>query len=784
MNERITNIQAQDFLNDFEQYSETIILEEGKEKNEILAIAKNNRIDLRNNRDLAGFKTIYTFANKANKNRARLPKGALLKALPSMISKPIDIDHKRQYVVGHYIDYRYKQKEDMVIAYGVFYKSNFGKEWERAKKLFKAKKLATSYEIWCPDDQRKDLPDGTYELLQQEIAGGALLFKAPPAFEDAKVLELAMQNTEKYEQDLVFAKYKEEELILSENFNCECIKCGYRISSEKHCKDLKCPKCEGTMRRIERPGTGQPSQSNQIKCSNCGEEFEKGVLGETKCPKCFAILNSNGQMIYPPQMIDFKVLCPSCKVNRWRLLSKSDEEAKLRCLNCAKEYTVTFAKSKLSEDIDKLDFVYIGTVTCYQCNKAIEFSGVSSVKTRNFTCPRCGLQFSHDITRTSQKKISKIVEIEQEKMNAGGQNMKVEMSKYHRYIEDADKFEKTLDIEYADDFELSARLTTEQRNALPDNMFAIVVRVKDKRTGKMRKIRKYPINDKAHVRNALARLGQTPAQETLRRLGVSIDKVRAKILRRARQLGMTDLLERYKKSSEKGGKKMADKKKVDKASEEKVEAQEQKIEKKEEAKAEEKVEQQPEAEAKPKAEDKKAEEPSEAKAEEAPKAEENKVEEKAQEKVEEPKKAEEKAETKPAEEPKVEGKKEEAKVEEKPKEEKVEEPKETKEQKYAKGIRKLASMVRELRKSMIEKIAFYKANAEEINKRRTDLGDYSNDLSDVDILNDEKFAKAKAKKENAKIEKSAVDVVGKKEKDEDFYTQKRNEINDLAFPKN
>jgi len=40
-------------------------------------------------------------------------------------------------------------------------------------------------------------------------------------------------------------------------FNCECIKCKHKLTTEKHCKDIKCPKCGGTMRRIERPGVGQ-----------------------------------------------------------------------------------------------------------------------------------------------------------------------------------------------------------------------------------------------------------------------------------------------------------------------------------------------------------------------------------------------------------------------------------------------------------------------------------------------------------------------------------------------
>lgn len=44
----------------------------------------------------------------------------------------------------------------------------------------------------------------------------------------------------------------------AEKYNCECIKCGYKITSDKHCDELKCPECGGQMRRVERPGPGQP----------------------------------------------------------------------------------------------------------------------------------------------------------------------------------------------------------------------------------------------------------------------------------------------------------------------------------------------------------------------------------------------------------------------------------------------------------------------------------------------------------------------------------------------
>ena len=40
-------------------------------------------------------------------------------------------------------------------------------------------------------------------------------------------------------------------------YTCECVDCGYQMESDKHCRELTCPKCGGQMRRAERPGPGQ-----------------------------------------------------------------------------------------------------------------------------------------------------------------------------------------------------------------------------------------------------------------------------------------------------------------------------------------------------------------------------------------------------------------------------------------------------------------------------------------------------------------------------------------------
>ena len=53
-----------------------------------------------------------------------------------------------------------------------------------------------------------------------------------------------------------------------QTYNCECIKCGYKITSDKHCNTLKCPECGGEMRRVERPGPGKETDGLEIEEDN------------------------------------------------------------------------------------------------------------------------------------------------------------------------------------------------------------------------------------------------------------------------------------------------------------------------------------------------------------------------------------------------------------------------------------------------------------------------------------------------------------------------------------
>jgi len=54
-------------------------------------------------------------------------------------------------------------------------------------------------------------------------------------------------------------------------YTCECLECGHVIETNEHCRDVKCPKCGGEMRRIERPGPGQRQQER-------GEDAERFAL--------------------------------------------------------------------------------------------------------------------------------------------------------------------------------------------------------------------------------------------------------------------------------------------------------------------------------------------------------------------------------------------------------------------------------------------------------------------------------------------------------------------------
>ncbi len=412
MKEKILLSETKLFLDDFEKSSTTQILEEGKEKEEIIKIAEARGINLKNNTDLSGFKNIYVFADKNSKNNVRFPKKPLLKALPTAIGKPINIDHNRRHVVGHIIDIRYKEKDNSVLTYGVFYKSNFEDEYLKVKEAFKNGSLPTSSEIWCPKKKRKTLRDGTVELQELEIAGNALLLYNEPAFDGTKVLALSKKNTT--ESDLVFSsKYNDDEIICSSSFEDSVKKNYERMLKEK---EEKSKEEEDKQEQPKEEVAEKVHETPKIKCGNCGVELNKPEEENTQCSGCLSILDREGSIIYPPQKIDFNLFCPSCRAKSWLLKDDKKNSAELRCRECKKEYLIDFIVKDEDSDGEKIkekfNFVYSTFSTCPQCDNKVTVVGTSKMEKFNLSCDKCGLNFVYNKQKDKRfKQIQTIREI-------------------------------------------------------------------------------------------------------------------------------------------------------------------------------------------------------------------------------------------------------------------------------------------------------------------------------------------------------------------------------------
>ncbi len=109
-------------------------------------------------------------------------------------------------------------------------------------------------------------------------------------------------NKIKYQKFEPASKSKKKQTAdrAAESYRCECIKCGYQKTSNKHCKDLKCPKCGGQMRRVERPGPGQEKNSAPVNACMFDETCLVSFAGD----KVDELENNNFQIIvYSGQVI-------------------------------------------------------------------------------------------------------------------------------------------------------------------------------------------------------------------------------------------------------------------------------------------------------------------------------------------------------------------------------------------------------------------------------------------------------------------------------------------------
>lgn len=63
-------------------------------------------------------------------------------------------------------------------------------------------------------------------------------------------------------------------------YRCECLDCGRIVESDEHCRLVRCPKCGGEMRRVERPGPGQRSAQASAALAAVPENLAFEILAE------------------------------------------------------------------------------------------------------------------------------------------------------------------------------------------------------------------------------------------------------------------------------------------------------------------------------------------------------------------------------------------------------------------------------------------------------------------------------------------------------------------------
>jgi len=91
-------------------------------------------------------------------------------------------------------------------------------------------------------------------IVKQEL----LEISAVPVPANASALSKISKSLDKNKENEVNEWIKKNMVSEKrETYTCECLDCGKTVKSDKHCKDIKCPKCGGEMRRKERPGPGR-----------------------------------------------------------------------------------------------------------------------------------------------------------------------------------------------------------------------------------------------------------------------------------------------------------------------------------------------------------------------------------------------------------------------------------------------------------------------------------------------------------------------------------------------
>lgn len=220
----------------------------------------------------------------------------------------------------------------------------------------------------------------------------------------------------------------------------------------------------------------------------------------------------------------------------WRSLfpdKVKDIEALIKSSNSGQSFELTYQKSGVRPDtnIELFDVTFKGGAILPRDKAACvrTSADVLASALKDDTVVMGGVTLTE---KGGEKKMTiEEILVAEEKIIAALDNEKIEGLDFDKQSEELHQNEEET-VEYPAD---AAKLTYQERQNLSDDSFAYVKTVGGK------KVRRFPIQDEAHVRNALARLSQAKGLSPAERASI-----KAKILRKAKSLGMTSIIEKHK----------------------------------------------------------------------------------------------------------------------------------------------------------------------------------------------------------------------------------------------
>jgi hypothetical protein len=373
-----------------------------------------------------------------------------------------------------------------IVCYGIFFKGNFPEDYDIIKQCMKEGKLGISFEAWGTRERRED---GDYDLVDIEFAGGALLISSDPAFPGAGVLELSKHN-----KVLEFAKVMTEP-------KSHILETSMYVLNANNIK-VKDKNSHYPMETLQQAKHSLTIVNSLTEVPS----WYEGTLEELKSKVTEAIVEKHSKILDKANycVYEFEMILRALAEVPWH---KGEEE-------CWREVSL-------------IDFTKNIVVITYQPS---------------------GTEVSVNLTPSSvvTKQGKPVKDLKGETVSVSF------IEKFQKFEGNFDELEafvqKEMDYESIQLPEM-AYLSIKERTKLNDSDFAVIKKLKNITSGKRRKVRMFPLNDATHVRIALARLEKDNVKDTFTELGISFKTVQQRILNKAKELKMKDIMEKYEQAT-------------------------------------------------------------------------------------------------------------------------------------------------------------------------------------------------------------------------------------------